>query len=157
MTRTSSHVRMDTVFRSAGGAMLILTAWTAAMRKTVAVLVSIFLWVCHFKRKVDPRCLKADSQQTSLYQVLHEHTPVVKIRYFLQLAVTALWMSSSVTTRCASPSPGSVTERTTVGTTLMRNLKNAVSFAVLLIKIMLNSYCIFFLLTYFSFLFPFNS
>lgn len=48
VTRTSSHVRMDTVFRSAGGVMLILTAWTAAMRKTVAVLVSIFLWVCHF-------------------------------------------------------------------------------------------------------------
>lgn len=96
----------------------------------------------------------------SLYQVLHEHILVVKISFFLQLAVTALWMSSSVTTLCASPSPGSVMERMTVGTTLMRNPKNAVSFAVLLIKIMLNSYCIFFFSPIFlssSLLFPSNS
>ncbi len=48
---------------------------------------------------------------------------------FSQLGVTALWMSSSATTLCVSPSPGSVTGRTTVGTTLTRILKNAVSAA----------------------------
>ena len=40
VTTTSSSVRTDTVFPSAGGVTLTLTAWTAAMRRTVAVLVS---------------------------------------------------------------------------------------------------------------------
>lgn len=50
--------------------------------------------------------------------------------FLSQLCVTALWISSSVTTLCVNPSPGSVTARTTVETTRTRTLKSAVSAAL---------------------------
>lgn len=46
---------------------------------------------------------------------------------FPQPCVTAQWTSSSATTPCASPSPGSATARTTAGTTRTRTRRSAVS------------------------------
>lgn len=62
------------------------------------------------------------------FQANLNHTSCKKsFSLFSQLGVSALWMSSSVTTLCVNPLHGNVTGRMIVGTTLTRVLKSAVS------------------------------